>query len=95
MNLPWHQQEDTARSGVPLTGSDDLGMIPWWSVVFAVAAFAGMQYLFHHVLPHNKAEMMPMRVHDIGYNRLVRPLTEENEVGTDDPLYVCVVINDA
>ena len=62
MNLPWHQQEDTARSGVPLTGSDDLGMIPWWSVVFAVAAFAGMQYLFHHVLPHNKAEMMPMRV---------------------------------
>ena len=25
---------------------DDLGMIPWWSVALAVAAFAGMQYIF-------------------------------------------------
>jgi hypothetical protein len=62
MNLPWQQHEDTARSRVPQTGSDDLAMIPWWSGALATAAFLFMQYLFHRVLPHNKAEMMPMRV---------------------------------
>ncbi len=62
MNLPWQEHEDTARSRVPSAGSDDLAMIPWWSVVLAIAAFAGMQFLFHGVLPHHKTEMLPMRL---------------------------------
>ncbi len=31
--------------------SDDLGMIPLWSILLAIAAFAGIQYVFHFVLP--------------------------------------------
>lgn len=42
--------------------TDDLGMIPWWSVVLAVIVFAAMQYVVHFVLPHHKPEMLPMRL---------------------------------
>ena len=47
---PDGQRDGTARGNSQQGASDDLGMIPWWSVVLAVAAFAGMQYiLFGHV----------------------------------------------
>ena len=41
---------------------DELSMIPAWSIVLAVAVFAGVQYIFHGVLPHHKHEMLPMRL---------------------------------
>ena len=41
---------------------DDLSMIPAWSIVLAIAAFASMQYLVHFVLPHHKPDMLPMRL---------------------------------
>ena len=41
---------------------DELSMIPVWSVVLAVLAFAGVQYLFHMVMPHHKHELLPMRL---------------------------------
>jgi lipid-A-disaccharide synthase-like uncharacterized protein len=40
----------------------ELSMIPNWSVILAVLVFLGAQYLFHFVLPHNRHEMMPMRL---------------------------------
>jgi lipid-A-disaccharide synthase-like uncharacterized protein len=40
----------------------ELSMIPTWSVLLAVLVFLGAQYLFHFVLPHNRHEMMPMRL---------------------------------
>ena len=42
--------------------TDDLGMIPLWSIVLAVAAFLGIEYLTHFVLPAPRAGMMPMRI---------------------------------
>ena len=41
---------------------NDLGMIPAWSIVLAVAVFGAMQYLIHHVLPHDKPHYLPMRL---------------------------------
>lgn len=52
MTFPWNygnsdgRQDGTAQSRVDHSSSDDLGMIPFWSVALAVAAFAGMQYIF-------------------------------------------------
>jgi len=43
-------------------GDHELDMIPRWSMVLAVLVFIGVQYLFHHVLPHSKHDMLPMRV---------------------------------
>jgi lipid-A-disaccharide synthase-like uncharacterized protein len=62
MNFPWIRNggELAGRSGN--ASSDDLAMIPWWSVVLAALAFGGMQYLVHGVLPHHKPEMLPMRL---------------------------------
>ncbi len=67
MNFPWVARESNEAAAIDPTrrtpaNSDDLGMIPWWSIVLAVAAFAAMQYLFHGVLPHQKHEMLPMRL---------------------------------
>jgi hypothetical protein len=57
----WSQGSD--RSQVSLTeGEDELSMIPTWSVVLAILVFGAVQYLFHHVLPHNKHELLPMRL---------------------------------
>jgi Double zinc ribbon len=51
MTFPWSPEnpdprQHSARSAVETNASDDLGMIPWWSVVLAITAFAGMQYVF-------------------------------------------------
>ena len=51
-----------AALGRQSTRTDDLGMIPLWSVVLAVAAFVGIEYLTHFVLPAPRAGMMPMRI---------------------------------
>ena len=44
------------------TGDDELRMIPRWAMVLAILVFAGMQYVFHGVMPHHKHEMLPMRL---------------------------------
>lgn len=63
MTLPWRQdgQQGESRSDQP-GGEDQLSLIPAWSVVLAVLIFAGVQYLFHVVMPHHKPEMLPMRL---------------------------------
>ena len=67
MSFPWTNENGTETQGAAAdrsgnTGQDDLGMIPWWSITLAIAAFAAMQYLFHRVLPHQKHEMLPLRL---------------------------------
>ena len=62
MTLPWGFRGDDDRDRQTGSASDDLAMIPRWSVVLAVVAFGLMQYLFHGVLPHHKHEMLPMRL---------------------------------
>jgi hypothetical protein len=60
MTFPWRQRGDAGeRSSNDL---NDLAMIPIWSIILAIVAFAGMQYVFHGVLPHQKHEMLPMRL---------------------------------
>ena len=43
-------------------GDEELRMIPRWSMVLAVVLFAGMQYIFHIVMPHHKHELLPLRL---------------------------------
>ncbi|MDE3103948.1 MAG: zinc ribbon domain-containing protein [Acidobacteriota bacterium] len=50
-----------ARNGNP-EGDDALRMIPNWSIALAILVFAAVQVLFHHVLPHQKHDMLPMRL---------------------------------
>src|SRR6201995_471836 len=62
MTLPWGFRGGDEMDRNSNGASDDLGMIPRWSVVLAVLAFAGMQFLFHGVMPHHKHELLPMRL---------------------------------
>jgi hypothetical protein len=66
MRFPFTAERHTgprgARSETNAQGGDELSMIPGWAIGLAIAAFAGMQYLFHGVLPHHKHEMLPMRL---------------------------------
>ena len=41
---------------------EELRMIPRWSMVLAILLFAGMQYIFHGVMPHHKHELLPLRL---------------------------------
>lgn len=43
-------------------GDDELRMIPRWAMIGAVVVFAGMQWVFHVVMPHHKHEMLPLRL---------------------------------
>ena len=57
MTFPWSNEspgprQNGARGATETNASDDLGMIPLWSVVVAVAAFAGMQYIFFGRVAH-------------------------------------------
>jgi hypothetical protein len=61
MTTPWSQNKGNETDRQAVDG-DELKMIPWWSGVLAVVAFAAMQYLFHGVMPHHKHEMLPMRL---------------------------------
>jgi hypothetical protein len=58
--MPWNRS--VSRSEEAFTSDDHLSMIPMWSVILAIAIFAGVQYLFHVVMPHHKPEMLPMRL---------------------------------
>ena len=60
MTFPW--QHGGGTDDRHTSDSNDLSLIPNWSIVLAIAAFAGMQYLFHSVLPHHKPQMLPLRL---------------------------------
>ncbi len=51
-----------ARSADLSTGDDELRLIPVWSMILAAAAFIGMQYVFHVVMPHHRHELLPLRL---------------------------------
>ena len=61
MNLPLDNKSIREKS-LASGGDDDLSIIPTWSVILAIVVFAAVQYLFHAVLPHQKHEMLPMRL---------------------------------
>jgi lipid-A-disaccharide synthase-like uncharacterized protein len=59
----WNSPSGTPDPSDQVESRDsELSMIPTWSVILAVLVFLGAQYLFHFVLPHNRHEMMPMRL---------------------------------
>ena len=53
-------QTGAAQNGALRGQSDGLDMIPWWSVALAIAAFAGMQYIFFGRVPHPHRDFGPM-----------------------------------
>jgi lipid-A-disaccharide synthase-like uncharacterized protein len=61
MTRIWNRPSADPGDRVEHQGSE-LSMIPNWSVALAILVFLGAQYLFHFVLPHNRHEMMPMRM---------------------------------
>ena len=65
MNLSWHRlvsnrQADHTHEAAG--GDSELSLIPRWSVLLAVMVFLAAQYLFHEVMPHQRHEMLPMRI---------------------------------
>jgi hypothetical protein len=50
------------RQGEQTAGDEELRMIPRWSMLLAMVLFAGMQYIFHVVMPHRKHELLPLRL---------------------------------
>ena len=69
MTLPWRNPADSIeQSG----GDSELSLIPRWSILLAVVVFIATQYLFHHVMPHSRQEMLPMRL-IMGYSPPVPP----------------------
>lgn len=61
MTTPWSRNK-SGEIDRQTQDDNELRMIPWWSVLLAIVAFAAMQFLFHGVLPHHKHEMLPMRL---------------------------------
>ena len=65
MKAPWKVAVPAANA---VAGrDDDLSLVPVWSVVLAIIAFAAVQYLFHFEMPHRKPELLPMRLF-MGYS---------------------------
>src|ERR1700732_89793 len=62
MMMPWSLSSDRSREMHATGGEDQLSLIPNWSIALAIVVFAAVQYLFHGVLPHQKHEMLPMRL---------------------------------
>jgi lipid-A-disaccharide synthase-like uncharacterized protein len=63
MTRIWNRLSGSNDSGEHVDRQDsELSLIPTWSVIVAVLVFLAAQYLFHFVLPHNRHELMPMRL---------------------------------
>ncbi len=56
---PWWNARTSETGTSP---DEELRMIPRWSMVLAALLFAGMQYVFHVVMPHHKHELLPLRL---------------------------------
>ena len=54
----WSTRQNDSSSA----GDDELRMIPRWSMALAIILFAGIQYIFHVVMPHHKHELLPLRL---------------------------------
>lgn len=54
----WTPETEMAAEG----GDAELSLIPRWSVFLAIIVFIATQYLFHGVLPHRKADLLPWRI---------------------------------
>ena len=61
MNLQTQRDREETPTGEPRR-TDDLSVIPAWSVILSIIVFGAVQYLFHVVMPHHKHEMLPMRL---------------------------------
>ena len=62
MNMPSNAGREDGNQRQLGSNQDNLSMIPWWSIVLAIVAFAAMQFFFHGVIPHHNQEKLPMRV---------------------------------
>jgi hypothetical protein len=58
MTIPWKKSTDAEQTG----GDNELNLIPRWSIFLAVLVFIATQYLFHGFMPHNRPQMLPMRL---------------------------------
>jgi len=54
----WMARQNESNS----SGDAELLMVPYWSIALAVVLFAGMQVVFHVIMPHHKHELLPMRL---------------------------------
>ena len=54
----WMTRQNESTS----SGDAELLMVPYWSIALAVVLFAGMQVVFHVIMPHHKHELLPMRL---------------------------------
>jgi len=68
MTFPWKRgdatpdaRERSLNTNSDVRGSDDLAMIPWWSIILAVLAFSGVQYVFHWIMPPPRHDFGLMR----------------------------------
>ena len=57
-----HRTSSRPRQDETAPGDEELQMIPGWSIAVAIVLFAGMQYIFHSVMPHHKHELLPLRL---------------------------------
>ena len=55
-------QDNLQGTGSESAGDRELQMIPRWAMLLAFALFAGAQYVFHHLMPHHKHELLPLRI---------------------------------
>ena len=58
MTIPWKKSSDAEQSG----GDNELNLIPRWAIFLAILVFIATQYLFHGFMPHNRPQMLPMRL---------------------------------
>jgi hypothetical protein len=58
----WGKDATESGAGRAASGTDDLQMIPLWSIALAFVSFVAMEYMVHVVLPHPRPGMFPMRV---------------------------------
>lgn len=61
MTIPFDVKSISSRHATT-EGDDALSILPAWSIALAILVFAAFQYLFHGVLPHQRHEMLPMRL---------------------------------
>ena len=54
----WMTRQNESTS----SGDAELLMVPYWSIALAVVLFAGMQVVFHVIMPHHKHELLPLRL---------------------------------
>lgn len=62
MSRLWNTQSAPTESAHVDREDGELSLIPNWSVALAIVVFLAAQYLFHVVMPHQKHELLPLRI---------------------------------